>query len=816
MKNPIALLGKVATVLLALFFLVVPINSFLGKGPFDWHIEQAEAWQGGSEVLGLCVLFFGSLSLPWKRARIALVLLFGWLYARRHGVDLSIMAWYLCAEAMLALGWSLLPRIGMTRIPRHSNLLIAGLVGVVVWSLVIWTSSAAGLGAAPAVTLIAVAVLGMALVLGRGPRLGAVLLRSMHRKSVLERLFCALIASFFLALFAKASVVVDSDSLWYGLQAEKFLVGDGGLYSGQGLVAVVHYYPKLYEALQLPFAGLGSVSLIYGSGIFSALLVALTCAAILREYRVRPEFRCAGMAIVMTMPALANIAVTAKGDAFSSWLLLLGVLALVRFRKGLSGAWLWISVTSLALAILARLSNLPYAALLFVLLVASAVQRSLAVGNVAWLANRGAWLAMAGALLSAMVLARTYLLAGVFLVAPVSVVELQGALGLTLKYPVGSLPVSDQLPRFPVIAGLRSVLFDPASLPHIIIGWTGNVWAFLPLAALLLWPRQGQPKLGAWPMLVLGLSYFVVLFGYRFLVPGGDGNYFIVPIVCLTIWGVVQSRRLTDSSGRLLAMVLFFFALVSAAISFVTGSWGPGTRALDVVSTRLPFELDRAHSPNIAAAKLGDVDKFFNGMPPSTRVLGVEAAGLSPDATTGFWLPVRYEPAEVIGWSRPELWRDSNTVVALLAQTQIEYVVMPVQSTGKWVEIQLKAALSFLHGRGQAKRVHQDGTYEIWQLARASVARAELEGGGYATVEISPELLCQGHGVATVEWSAASPVVAIEVEGEGGDAPSLWAEAGRAGRLDTGPWVAPYTRFIFKRGRQGEVLGSVELNPNCH
>ncbi|MDQ8051133.1 hypothetical protein [Luteibacter sp.] len=815
MKSPIALLGKVATVLLALCFLVVPINSFLGKGPFDWHIEQPEAWQGGGEVLGLLVLFFASMSLPWKRARIGLVLLFGWLYARRHGVDLSIMAWYLYAEAMLSLGWWLLPRIGLAQFPRQANLLVAGLAGVITWSLVIWTSSAAGLGSVRGFSLIAVAVLGLAIVLGRGPRLGVLLLRSMDRRSALERLFGALTASFFLALFAKASVVVDSDSLWYGLQADKVLVGEGGLYAGQGLVAVVHYYPKLYEALQLPFAGLGSVSLIFGSGIFSALLVAATSAAILREYRVRPEFRYAGMAIVLTMPALANIAVTAKGDAFSSWLLLLGVLALIRFRKGLSGAWLWVSVTSLALAVLARLSNLPYAAVLFLMLVASAAQRSWSVGNVSWLANRGAWLAVAGATLSAMVLARTYLLAGVFLVAPVSVVELQGAAGLALKYPVGSLPGSDQLPRFPVIEGLRSVLFDPASLPHIIIGWTGNVWAYLPLAVLLLWPWQKRSKFEAWPLLALGLSYFAVLFGYRFLVPGGDGNYFIVPIVCLTIWGIVQSRRLTGSNGRLLATVLFFFGLVSAAISFVTGSWGPGTRPLDLVATRLPFELERVHAWNIAAGKLEDVDKFFSGMAPSTRVLGVEAAGLSPDATIGFWLPVRYEPAEVMGWSRPEAWRASSTVVALLEQTRIEYVVMPVQATGKWVEAPLREALAALQAGGRAERVHRDGTYEIWKLARANIVRTELEGDGHATVEIPLEQVCKGQGIATVEWASTSPVVAIEVKGEGGVAPSLWAEAGRNGRLETGPWVAPGTRFIFRRGRGGEELGSVELKPRC-
>lgn len=807
----------IAVAFLALFFLVAPVYSLLEKGPFSWHVKQPEAWQGGGEVLALAAIFYGALSLPWERIRVGLLLLFGWLYARRHGVDLSIILVYLYVEGMLTLGWLLLPRIGLARFARPATLLVAGLLGVIAWSLVIWMTSAVGIGSPAAVRLIALAVLGLCILLSRGPRLGVVLLRAAQGRGRLERLFAALIAAFFLALFAKASVMVDYDSLWYGLQAEEVLVGEGSLYASQGLASVTHYYPKLYEALQLPFAGLGSVSLIFGVGILSWLMVVITGSAILREFNVPKNVRIWGASLIATLPAVANIAVTAKGDVFSAWLMMMAMLGLVRFRKNQGWVWFWISLCSIPLALMARLTNLPYGAILTFLLAISVVQQWKRNKVTSPIANSGIWLAAATALLVALVTARTIILAGVPLIAPNPLVRFAQSLGFDLKYPIGLLPEGEGLPEFPVVQGLWSFLFDPASLPHIIITWPGNVWAYLAMAVLLLARTRSLHTAGAWPLLAVGLSFFGVLFGYKHPVAGGDGNYFIFPIICLTLWGCIRSAELNGSSRRLLAVLALLFAITAASIAFVTGSWGPGSRALDSSLTRMPFEYAQRASQGIASVHMQGVERYFKALPAGTRVVGLESVDLNAALPSGWWLPVRYEPLQAYAWQQPELVNSSSNFQDYLRRAQIEYVVVPKKRDGGAVEKVVLSALQALQSSGLAEHAYQDSYYVVWKLKTANAIAAQLLGGGTVSVIFPPDEICAGNSnvVAVVTWSATASPIAIEVKSAQSANASLWAEVGNQGQLSTGPWISPDSEFIFRRGRGGDIMGVVKVAPEC-
>jgi hypothetical protein len=807
-------LGRAATIAVALLFLVAPVYSLVGKGPFSWHIAQPAAWQGGAEVLALGALFYVALSLPLHRVgRLGLVLALGWLYARRHGVDLSLLLIYVYAEAIFTLGWMLLPRIGMARSLRPAAVLTAGLLGVMAWSLVIWTASASKIGSLPAIRLITLAFLGLCLVFGRAPRICGLLGRTLTDRDRIERLFVVLVAAFLLALFAKAAVVIDYDSMWYGLRADRVLVGEGNIYADQGLVAVVHFYPKLYEALQLPLAGLGSISVVFGLGIISVLMIAAAVSAILREFGMPGRVRYAAAGLVATLPAIANIAVTAKGDAFSAWLMLMALLGLVRFRKGKGGVWLWVVLSATVLAVLVRLSNLPYAALLVVLLLWSALTPEARRRSIQHVVNRGVWLAVGAALLTGLILARTYLLTGLLFIAPNSLVSLQEALGLELRYPAGLLPGGGE--RLPVIEGLRSMLFDPATLPHIIITWPGNVWAFLPLALVLMGGWHARDRMGSWPLLILGVSFFAVLFCYPMLIPGGDGNYFIFPVVCLLLWGMIRIGATGLHASRVLTALLLAFALVGAAVSFVTGSWGPGTRALDINFRRLPLEYTTQRSNGIATAHLQGVEKFFKGQSASTRVVGLEIAGHGVQLPSGWWLPVRFEPVDSYGWLRPEIVLSGAGFQWFLEYAQIRYVVVPNESQSKDTAVVVRSALATSQAAGLATVAYRDAHYAVWELKKNYHARIKLADVGVATLAMPADEACNQGMVATIAWSTSLPSIAIEVKAESGLTASMWAELGGTGQQKSGPWVKPGVEFIFRRGRGGEVLGTLEVAPNC-
>jgi len=819
--------GVALTVSTAAFFIAAPLYSFFVNGPFGWHIRQPAAWQGGAEILALTAVFYFAHALRDVRVRLGVIALAAWLFARRHGVDLSIALIYLYAEGIFAIGWSLLPRIGVHQSSRPSTVLVAALAGVVAWSLVVWISSLLGMGSLSAIRFIAIAVLGLAITLSRGPRIASIVVRTMHAKRRMDRLALAAFAAFFLALFAKASVVVDYDSMWYGLQADKVLVGEGSLYAAQGLVSFVHYYPKLYEALQLPFAGLGSVSLVYGVSIFSWMLVVVTAQTILREFHVRRTLRLWGTAAAASLPALANSAVSAKGDVFSAWLLLMGVIGLIRYRKRLGGVWIWIAVSGAVLSVQARLATIPYAAILIVAIGYSVVARWRAEGDAAVL-NKGIWLGASTALLSALVAARSILLAGVVFVAPFSLVELQQKFGMHFKYPLGLPPSDVGLQRLPILDGLWGILFNPAQYPHLIITWTGNVWLFVPIAVALfgLTHTGAKPSRGSWLLLLLGLMFFALMFGLKTGFPGSDGNYFIVPLTCLTMWGVVMANRIHANRRTLLNVLLILFAICGAAVSFVTGSWGPGTRGFDHVMTRLPFEFTARATQELAAAHLRGVARYFNGTSPGTRVVGLETVDTDAGLPVGWWLPLRYEPLLPFAWQQPELVATAEAFQQYLHAVNITYVVTPQQNragasetrkhqSAGVIDTLVRTSLEEMHAAQRVEVAYVDDYWTVWKLHNDPVSRIALSGGGTAAVEFDNKLLCERRGdtIATVSWTGAASNVAIEVGTDGKAA--LWVEGGTSGSLQTGPWVPVDAEFTFTNGRRGPVIGRITVTPRC-
>lgn len=820
MNNIMSILRMTAVAMLAAWFLIAPIHSLLGQGPFDWHIEQPQAIHGGIEILVAAILFFVAMSFGNPYWRFGLIGIVAWFYTRRHGVDVSILILYLYAEGIFALGWSVLRMAGLRWLPRLHNLLAAGMLGVVVWSLILWTVSALGFGSIDSIRVIALAVLGSAVVFSRHPPLAMILFRGLSAgREVLQRAAFAVAGATFLLLFAKAAVVLDYDSLWYGLQGEEVLVGEGSLYAGQGLASVAHYYPKFFEALLLPFSGLGSVSMIFGVAIFSWTMILFTCLAIMREYSVRRTLRLCGALLIATMPALSNIAVTAKGDAFSAWLLLMGVLGLARFRNGAGGIWAWIALCAIVLGVQARLANIPYAVVLMLILIYSIGRRWSVNDGFASVFNKGMWFGACTALLTAMISARSLILSGVVLVAPNQAVELQQALGLELKYPVGLLPPNEGLERLPLLSGLWGILFEPARFSHMIITWVGNFWFFLPVAVVVLGGfrlRFGELSKG-WPLLVVGLSFFAVMFGYKLLVPAGDGNYFILPLACLALWGLIHANRIVPATRTFFNTLLVLFAFAGAAISLVTGSWGPGTRGFDLVMTRMPFEYAAYARSGIANADLMGVEKFFNDLPAGLRLVGLERNTDNTLYPAGWWLPLQYENLRLYAWQQPKIVASTDAFQRYLRDGGIDYLLMPKKTFDIPVDKVVRQGIERLKATGATSLAYEDTHYEVWKIRRMYTASAKLSDGGQVSISVDHDEICLNpvNGLVTIEWKSNGPQVVIEVKASADAIPSLWAEAGSSGILTTGPWMPIGGEFILKNDRGGEPIGRLNIKPEC-
>ncbi|WP_372014999.1 hypothetical protein [Pseudoxanthomonas sp. 10H] len=724
MRFPIWRVTVVVGVVLA--FMAAPIWSLLGPGVFRWHVQQPAAWQGGLEALTVFALLFAlfrwTRGAPrWIGAAVTVA-----LYARHHGVDFAILLSYAYLEGIFALGAVASASLGVFRGADPANPGAIGLVGLVAWSLLLWAASMAGFGSMESLGWMALLVLGAMIAMRRRPMLGGILAGAVRRTSDRNPAVAALIATLMLVMYAKASVSTDFDSNWYGLATDRALLASGSVFRSEGLVAPVHYYPKLTELLQVPMAVVGSIPAVVGLSIGCWLATLGTSSIILQELRVGRALRPYIIALVATLPAFANVSMTAKGDALAALLLSTAMVAVLRLKHGRSFAWFWVAMSAALLASQARLSNIPYTLALGLLALLAAAR---------WIRkppspHRGQGsspiLFIATLALVILITSRTWLLAGVPLVAPNAALDLFSRWGMELKPPVGHLPTSDLLIYLPPAKALWAYLFDPRHYPLLQILWTGNAWLSLSLASLLLGWRRPVAWRRALPVLFVGLLFFPMLLGNRYIeASGADGNYFVTPVSCLMLFaGFLLQQALwkwqrASAVAATMHALAFTAAATSALICLVTGLWGPGTRAFDARLDRPVLDTALRRAAAWHDIGLERIAQRLLQEPPRTRVVG-DVGG------EGFWLPVRYEPIDIIALTRGELVETGERTLEFLRTTEVTFLIVrvPGESPPEGRAAILRQAVDALKQKGEAEVELVEGPYELWRLSSTEAGPA--------------------------------------------------------------------------------------------
>ena len=702
-----ARLGWLAWLVIVAACIALPLHALYGSsGPFSRQLANSAPWKSLDE----CVALLGALyvAMRWQRGGIALGVIALALFTRRHGIDITMVLLAMYVGGLHALGRLCFPSSDAgARVPVDTLRHVFS--GLVVWSALVWISSAVGTGSIHAIRWLAIGVLGVALVLDTWRQRSR--LRLPARPSTpLGALLVALAITVVAMLAAKAAAALDSDAFWYGVNADRVLLGEGNLFHPQGLVVHVHYYPKLAEALQIPFLGLGSASLVAGVSLICWALLVMTARELLREAGVASaRLAWGGALFAACVPAVLASAATPKGELLAAWLCLIALLAGMRLRHLTadreSAAWLAVGLVGAVLAPLARLTVLPYAALLFAFVLWQGVRYRV----------RPTWpalgLAAAGALTFVLVCYRTWAMTGVALSTPDVIVDLQAALGWHLHDDIGRYVPAFHTP-FP--SGLLQSLFGPSDYIHQALFWMGNAWLPLLVAAIALrgWHWMLRDTMTFW--LALGLSMYALLYAYRYGPDGPDGNYFIVPIVVLhlTAWtGCVAGlqRRAVGKpflagAGAMLAASLF--------LVLTTANWLPGLARLDASFQRTPFsELDRIAAARFRISGLAPLARALTAWPPETRMVGdmVELDG-------GLF-PVRYESLDSIRWSRPPLMETPGSVHAFLMSHGIELVALR-RLNAPPVSAPVRAAMDALEATGIARRLSATGApVDVWQLS---------------------------------------------------------------------------------------------------
>ncbi|TAN03677.1 MAG: hypothetical protein EPN36_11880 [Rhodanobacteraceae bacterium] len=709
-----------------LFALIGPFDMVYG-GPFGWHIRQPAFWQGGIELIVLATLLGAALYFlkGWLRILVVLILCEG--YARQQGVDLAIVISLFYYEGIAALGTLILNRFGSPQLSCTERCLFSIVLGTLTWCCLEWILSALGPGSVHDLQIAALVVLGAALLLRRRLTVLGCVFSHVGERNMLGAILGAFVCTIVLMLFAKSSVSIDYDSLWYGLRGDRVLVAAGSVFKGLGLVSNVHYGPQAYELLLVPLMHLRSVPAILGFSIWCWVSLGVCLYVITERLHWVPMVRLLAVALALATPAVMNIAITAKGDVMGATWVLFGAYAIIAYRSTRYRPWLVIAFFAALAATVFRMSVLPYAVLTGLLaLCAFAFSFLRKRENIAptrdMTAGVWVWIASASAILFVLVTARTFLLTGVPFAEVSTLVNLSHRIGLNVRFPVGGPAPSYPGFNTDFIATILDFIFRPAALPHVIIEWSGAAFAYFLLVGFALRSTQQERFKHVWILWLLAATFFPLQLFVRYPVRGGDGNYFIVPILCMVMLGagLVGERFCEEGSiGRTLRWLAGLFIVSSVAVALATGSWGPGTRGWDFDFSRPAHDYKARATYGINAAGLQLIDQYLKGMPPSTRMVGL--IPLNPnDPLPGSWLPVRYEALENIAWTRPGYVHSPESIGAFLLLDDIRYVLLPRAVTPAKetdpLSQRVSTALALLQNRGLAESVVHTNDYVLWKL----------------------------------------------------------------------------------------------------
>ncbi|HJT98620.1 MAG TPA: hypothetical protein VJ696_09930, partial [Rhodanobacteraceae bacterium] len=529
-------LGTAAFIAVTAWELIVP-------GPFDWHIRLDRTWQGGIEAIALIALVAAGLRRNSMPALLLLVALPAVFYLRRHAVDLPFVVDAFYVEAIFAIGALGRRCCGADPAREGDDFVRDFVLGLGVWSIAAWTVSAFGLGSV--IDLRWLTLVLAAIAFAARPRLATVeLWRQLRAGTPATRLIDGALLGWGLVLYARAGIAHGFDSLWYALRPEIVLVADGSAFRSLGLVVPVYYFPKLYELFLAPLAALENPTVMIGVGLWLLLMIGIVCARLLGELGVSPVMRRLGVALCVTLPAIANIAsVEAKPDTLALLLVLMALLEAMRFARNGESAHLHGFAAYALLATQAKLTAIPYVGMLALALATVVWQKRVDLsrcGDRRAIALARVTLACTAAT-AAFVTARTWILTGVPTIGPDPLVALWRAFGMTMTPPTGTLRWTWPQTWGDVPMLFVDELFRPQRLPHIVITWLGNAWLLLAAAACIAFiarrhARQissaGTLRLGG-ALMVTGLA---LLIGWRYGDRGSDGNYFAAAAVAAIVF----------------------------------------------------------------------------------------------------------------------------------------------------------------------------------------------------------------------------------------------------------------------------------------
>ncbi|MDO3384948.1 hypothetical protein QWI17_03730 [Gilvimarinus sp. SDUM040013] len=668
-----------ATVTVVIGILAIAMAGFdlYENGPFGKLITRAAVLEGGLEAIALASIL-AVCALLANRIALCIGICVTLAYLRRHNAELCLLAGVLYLEFILGFSRTLRTRLSASPCAEQS-LIPDFITGISLWLLLSLLLSWLGF-AYPITLLLTLAVLGTACFwVNQQAPITYQFARFSLTLPKHERALIGLLASWFLILAARTANVVTHDSLWYLAQGDRLLAPQGSIFDQLGLVSAVHYFPKLWETLLLPLTYFDDVRVQQGLALAILGWLGLTIYGLCQQLNIKRIWCWYALLVLLSLPAIANSSIALKTDLLCAAFVMMMCTGLAQWSTKRRVGDLFIAIGAGALACSTKLIAIPYVGIVFICALVYEILFTRKSYPAITPPNISQWLMVTSALLVSLgLLLRTWLLTGVPTIGPDPLIAIWQALGMEIQSPAGTWnwTRSQQWSDVPTL--LYQWLLAPSNMPSIRITWFGNIWfvcLLLTALAMLIGHKRTQPTQAInrflQPLAIAGL---VIAVAWQYFSRGGDGNYFVIPIVavtCLAMAALTLRMKAQCSASTVALQIIFLSAFaLHVSLSFMNAAWTPpGTRTLDTNFTQKPWQPGNWRTQRLDKAGLTKINQYLETRPNTERLVSRYLK------QTAVLLPVRTEAFFSIWVMRPEITATTQNFVSYMQRYQIDHML---------------------------------------------------------------------------------------------------------------------------------------------
>ena len=647
-------------------------------GVYGWHIIQPESIQGGIELVAIFTISI-ILVLYMKNKLISTLGILGLslIYLKAHQVLIPVLTAAIYLEVILFFGRAVIKFLKIGNRKGIKFVFDSLVVGIVSWGILAISLSLLGFGTILALKVLTISVFFISLFSKEYKPFSLSAIMSFSKSNTYQKTGFIFVWLIVLLQFAKSNTALDYDSLWYGLRPEKVLFGAESFYDNLGMTIFVHYYPKLYELLLAPISNLGDYSFIYSVTTFLLLFIYILIYSFFRELKINRLNATIFTCLLASIPAIANMGSTAKTDIFTSLFIVLSAYYLYQWAKYQHIDNLYYALISALISLGGKLTGYLYIPLLFLgviisLIVYKKFNRKLFKGI---LDNKGLLLMLFTSVgLWILILYRTLKLTGypIYPVAP----GLWKLLGFDLKYPFNQSVdlMSEKLGFMDLLMRWYKIIFDPRGFTHYVMVWPGNLYLclvlFTILSVVVFWKKLKHRLF----LLITVTPLFVSVLYYISTIPdGGDGNYFIAPIILISV-ACLYLLNLVDRSSKIFILALCLYIPIQSGLVIVSHpSWSWGTATINYDLTRSDFEAKEKTSQRLEYNGYSGIQKYLEQSGEINNCTGFGTEQLLHE------LPCRFEDVPHIGsrLGNPTIVQSEKDFLEYLKWGKVKYLVLP-------------------------------------------------------------------------------------------------------------------------------------------